>query len=64
MATHVAYSVGMTQTTATALGNLRDSIRAELLAELVEKLEELRDGSEVDHYRDGVNDAIAVLEGE
>jgi hypothetical protein len=64
MATHVAYSVGMTQTTATALGNLRDSIRAELLADFIEKLEALREGSEVDHYRDGVDDAIAVLEGE
>jgi len=51
-------------TTATALGNLRDAIRAEIIAEFVEKLEELRDGSEIDHYRDGIEDAIAVLEGE
>jgi hypothetical protein len=54
----------MGMTTATALGNLRDSIRAEILAEQVEKLEALRDGSEVDHYRDGVNDAILAIQGE
>lgn len=51
-------------TTATALGNLREAIRAEILAGLVEKLEALRDGSEVDHYRDGVDDAIATVKGE
>jgi hypothetical protein len=54
----------MGMTTATALGNLRDSIRAELLADFIEKLEALRDGSEVDHYRDGVNDAILAIQGE
>jgi hypothetical protein len=64
------FSVAMTacyhdgMTTATALGNLRDAIRAEIIAEFVAKLEELRDGGEVDHYRDGVDDAIAVLKGE
>lgn len=60
----MAYSVGMTQTTVTALDHLREAVRAEILAELVEKLEELRDGSEVDHYRDGVNDAILAIQGE
>jgi hypothetical protein len=51
-------------TTATALGQLRDAIRAEVIAELVERLETWRDNLSADTdggYLDGINDSIITI---
>lgn len=55
-------------TTATALAQLRDAIRTELVAEFVEKLDDLyktspdEDGAYFDGYRTGIEDAITTIE--
>jgi hypothetical protein len=55
-------------TPATALGNLRDAIRAEVIAEIVEKLEELHQGTPdedstyFDGYRAAIEDATSTVE--
>lgn len=55
---------GMTQTTPRALAALQDAIRAELIAELVEKLTKnlAAVDAEDESYRDGFEDAIRTLE--
>lgn len=54
-------------TTATALAQLRDAIRAELVAEFVEKLDALQrsndeDNLYLDGWRNGVEDSIATIQ--
>lgn len=57
-------------TTATALDQLRDTIRREVIAEMVGRLEEVHratpaeDSAYFDGYRAGLEDAISTIEGE
>lgn len=58
------HTEGMTTlSTPRAMAQLTDAIRAELIAELVERLEALKAVEDLgEHYRDGVDDAIATIQ--
>jgi len=57
----------MSMTAEEAIRNLRDAIRAEVLAEVIAKLTEYRSdlepGTGGEGYTDGVDDAINTVEG-